>query len=151
VIPFLAELVGDHEYRVLALGDPVAVTGTGTMTVEFGGDAVFDVFDPTRIYGGITNPTDSSNPVRLDDGTATRTDHDGSPTLITSVGQLVGGFSNPNLGRTYAFAISLRLVPEPTTLGLAVPALGGLLLWGTRRRRGGGRAMNKRTLRPRLA
>lgn len=151
VIPFLAELVGDHEYRVLALGDEVAVTGTGTMTVDFGGDAVFDIDDPTRIYAGITNPPGADNPVYLDNGTATLTDHDGSPTLITSVGQLVGNFSNPNLGRTYAFEISLRLVPEPSTLGLAVPALGGLLLWGTRRRRGGGRAMNKRTLRPRLS
>lgn len=136
VTPFLAKLVGDNQYQVLALGDTVTVTDTGETTVSFGGTAGFWLDDFTRVYAGFVNPPGSNNPVFVDNGTATLTDHHGGSIPITSVGQLVGGFSNPNLGRTYAFDVSIALVPEPSTLLLALPALGVIVLWGARRRRG---------------
>jgi hypothetical protein len=134
VTPFLAKLIGDNQYQVLAVGDMVTVAGSGAMSVVFGGSDYFVLDAPTRIYGGIVNPVGSSNPVYLDDGTTPfLTDHNGGAKIVSPVGQILSGFSNPNLGRTYAFAINVQMVPEPGTVGLALVGLLGLALAARRK------------------
>jgi len=113
VKPFLGVSTGSNQYSVLALGDTVNVAATGTQTVDFGGSDTFILPGPTTVHAGITNPGSSQNPVYLDNGTTTTTDHDGSPTPITTAGQTVGGFSHPGLDRTYAFDISVAQATLP--------------------------------------
>lgn len=135
VTPFLAKLTGDNQYEVLAVGDTVTVTGSGAMSVVFGGTDFFVLDAPTRIYGGIVNPT-GDNPIYLNDGTSPfLTDHSGGAKLVSPVGRVLSGFSNPNLGRTYAFAINVQAVPEPGTLLMALIGLLGLTLIVRRRSR----------------
>jgi hypothetical protein len=122
-VPFLAKLVGDNQYEVLAVGDATAVTGSGMPTVAFGGTSLFGLETPTTLFAGFVNPTGSNNPICLDDGTTTITAHAGG--MPVSLGAILSGFGgNGALGRTYAFSINVAVAPEPTSLGLAL--LGGL-------------------------
>jgi hypothetical protein len=136
VTPFLAALV-NGSYEVLALGDTVTVPDEIiNQTVTFGGDSIFFLEDTTTLFAGITNPAGSDNPIFFDDGSGFTTDHDGSPPMLTGVGQLLplSDFSNQNLGRTYAFSIGIESIPipEPGAAVLVLMGLGGLAL---RRRR----------------
>jgi PEP-CTERM motif-containing protein len=140
VTPYLAALNAPGSYTVVALGDTASFAGAGTQTVAFGGSDTFSLAVATDIYLGIINPPGSAdNPIYLDNGTATTTDHDGtSLSVIDEVGDVVDGFSNPDLGRTYAVAVTVEeaavgggpSIPEPAVLGLV-----GLALLGLKRKR----------------
>jgi len=119
---------------VLALGDEVAVTATGETTVAFGGDDVFLLDAVTRVYAGFLNPSGSNNPVRYKNGTTTLTDHLAGGIAMPEVGKMLPAIGHPNLERTYAFAITLAEVPEPTALVLAAFGLAGLAFWRRRKR-----------------
>jgi len=69
------------------------------------------------------------------DNAATLTDHHGGSKLVSPVGTLLSGISNPNLPRTYAFSVSIQAVPEPSTLGLALFGLSAAVVVAARRRR----------------
>ncbi|MBN2291926.1 MAG: hypothetical protein JXM70_05840 [Pirellulales bacterium] len=138
VTPFLAKLTSDSlNYQVLALGDTVDVTSTEIQTLSgaFGGDNVFTLTEMTTIYAGITNPTGSDNPVRLQNASGFTTDHDSTPVTISSVGQLLAlsDFNNLDLQRTYAFSITV--VPEPSMLLLVAMGMLSMALFGHRPRR----------------
>lgn len=135
VTPFLAFDNGGG-LEVIAVGDTAAV-GAGNLEnlVAFGGDDSFTLTSLTEIFAGIANPLGQNNPVFLDNGTPGLTDHvvAGSVVNLTGPGQIIG-ITNPNLGRSYAFAIAIEsaIVPEPTTGLLALLGMGGLAI---RRRR----------------
>jgi hypothetical protein len=127
-IPFLARAAAGGGYEILAVGDTQTVTGTGTLTVGFGGDSTFELDETTRVFAGITGLIDHDNPVRLQNNTATWTDHSGFKTV--GVGGTISGFTT--LGRTYAFQITV--VPEPSSSLMAVAGLLAVLtLWRRRR------------------
>lgn len=107
VTPFAAVANGVDSYSVAALGSQVNLGGAVTTTSNFGRSNTFVLTAPTTVFAGITNPPGSQNPIFLDNLTATQTDHDGTPTTITGINQTVNGFSNPNLGRTYAFSLNV--------------------------------------------
>jgi hypothetical protein len=134
VIPVLGRLVGNNQYEVLAVGDAVTVSGLGQMTVAFGGDDEFLLDAATRVYAGFLNPPGSNNPVRYKNGTTTLTDHYTGGIAIPGVGGTLPAVNNPNLPRTYAFAITLEEAPEPTALALAAFGLTGLAFWRLRKR-----------------
>lgn len=133
VTPFVAMSNGADSYQTLAVGAEVSVAAVGNATTNFGKSNTFVITAPTTIYGGITNPAGSNNPIFLDDGTTAQTDHDGSAlSPVTGPGQTVNGFSNPNLGRTYAFAINYaerdaaqRVGPDFTIPHEALDTAGG--------------------------
>lgn len=136
VTPFLATLTSDNLYQAIAVGDDLAVTGLNTdASAPFGGSAIFTLTATTTVYAGIAS--DTQNPIFLDNNTSPFTDHEGggqpaSSYVVTLGGQVPpdGNFSNPDLGRTYAFSVTV--VPEPTTLA-GVLVVGAAL--GLRRRR----------------
>lgn len=112
VTPFVAFANGADNYRVVAVGDQQVIPGVTTQTVPFAGaPRYFSVTTAnTTVFGGITN-VGTQNPIFLDNNTVgTTTDHDSSPTPITRAGDVVTGFSNANLPRTYAFAIDFAAV-----------------------------------------
>jgi hypothetical protein len=141
VTPFLARSSGTDTYVTLAVGSPQTIAAAAQdQTLPFGGAATFTLTTPTQVFAGIASQT--QNPIALDNGTANNTDHEGGGQAPTSYvinptpGGTVppdGAFSNPNLGRTYAFSIEADLIPEPT--GLALAAVGGVGLLSRRRRR----------------
>jgi len=139
--PFLATLTGnnDNEYEVIALGGQTVLAGApATVTVPFGGSDLFTLSETTTLYAGFVNSADSPhNPIYLDNGTVTTTDHDNVFAPITSVGQLIGSpaepFGHANLGRTYAFSIDVQVVPEPSALALAAIGVLGLAAVSYRR------------------
>ena len=108
-------------YQAVAVGATVDVTGAAQdVSVPFGGSSVFTLSTTTTIFAGIASTT--QNPVFLDNGTGPFTQHEGggqaaSSYIVTVGGQVPpdGSFSNPGLGRTYAFSVTV--VPEPTALG----------------------------------
>ena len=129
-IPFLARWIDEGEYEILAVGDPQTVTGSGLLTVDFGGESRFVLDEPTRILAGFTGVNGFDNPVSYQNGTPTGTSHR-SGAVSAVVGQTVSGFSYLNLGRTYAFAITV--VPEPSSI-MILAALVGLLAVRRRQR-----------------
>lgn len=136
VTPFLAVLTSPNVYQAIAVGNPQTITGVNIdANTAFAGSANFTLAATTTIFAGISSQT--QNPIFLDDGTAQNTDHEGvgQADYTVTVGGTVppdGSFSNPDLGRTYAFSITVAPIPEPTAL--AATLLGGLAL-GLRRRR----------------
>ena len=138
--PFLAVLIGADQYQVIALGDTVNIPGAETQTVPFGGTNAFNLPAATTVYAGFTNPPGAiDNPIWLDNNTVgTTTDHDATAlNLITSVGDIVDGFSHTNLPRTYAFSVNVEQIPEPGTFVLAgIGVLGTLLLARRKRQQG---------------
>ena len=139
VTPFLATGGANNQYTAIAVGTPRAIAAPAQdQSVPFGGSATFTVAAPTQVFAGIASQT--QNPIALDNGTAANTDHEGgaqpATSYLVSIGGSVppdGAFSNPDLGRTYAFAVDVELVPEPAALSLGV--LGGLGLLARRRSR----------------
>jgi hypothetical protein len=129
VTPFLAVSANGSDptdlYTAIAVGSTVDVVSPLTdQTVPFGGSATFTLSTPRVVYAGITSSV--QNPVFLDNGTAANTDHEaaGAPSYaVTLNGQVPpdGAFSNPQLGRSYAFSVNVEPIPEPST-GLLVLA-----------------------------
>jgi len=132
--PFLAIDSGGGLYQAIAVGDTLDIPGVVTdASAPFGGSANFTLAATTTIFAGISSQT--QNPIFLDNITGPFTDHEGANQggYTVAVGSTVppdGSFSNPDLGRTYAFSVTV--VPEPTALAAMI--LGGLVL-GVRRSR----------------
>jgi hypothetical protein len=139
VTPFLAVSATGTDptdlYTAIAVGNTVDVTVPLTdQSVPFGGSATFTLNAPTIVYAGISSSV--QNPVFLDNGTGPNTDHEaaGAASYVVTLNGMVppdGVFSHTQLGRTYAFAIEVELIPEPSA-GLLV--LAGLASCGLRRR-----------------
>ena len=129
VQPFLAVSNGVDSYQVIAAGDSRTVAPGGNQTQLFGLNNIFTLLSAQTVFAGIAST--GLNPIFLDNGTAANTDHDASGLDPIVVGGTVDGFSNPNLGRTYAFSIEVALVPEPSTALLGLIGVAAML----RRRR----------------
>ena len=133
VTPFLAVETSPNVFQAIAVGATQNLLGSELDTsVPFGGSAVFTLAATTIVFAGITSET--QNPIFLDNGVGL-TDHEaaGAPSYTVTVGGTVppdGVFSNPNLGRTYAFSVTV--VPEPSSIGLGL--LGAIGFFGRRRR-----------------
>ena len=134
VQPFVASANGVHSYLVLAAGDVRNLAGASeNQTVAFGGSNTFTLGAATTVYAGITSS--GLNPIPFDSlspGTYT-TDHDQSGSQVF-VGQTLASFNAPDNPRRYAFSISV--VPEPSSIVLAVAGIAGLLLAAWRKRTG---------------
>lgn len=134
VTPFLARETSPNVFQAIAVGATQNLLGFEQDTsVPFGGSAVFTLATTTTVFAGITSNV--QNPIFLDNGVGL-TDHEaaGAPSYTVTVGGTVppdGSFSNPDLGRTYAFSVTV--VPEPSSIGLIL--LGATSLLGMRRRR----------------
>ena len=141
VTPFLAVSADGSDptdlYTAVAVGARIDVPGPLTdQTVPFGGSAVFTLTTPRTVYAGITSEN-TQNPIFLDNGTGQNTDHEGvgqGGYTVTVGGQVPpdGTFSNPQLGRTYAFSINVEVIPEPSAGALVGAAVA---VCGLRRRR----------------
>ncbi len=120
-------------YTTLWLGSAFDPTSNGAqMAPAFGS---FTLASVTEVYAGFFTQGLGSGIIALDQtnagaGNFSLTDHDSAFTAPSGVGQSVTGFSNPGLGRTYAFEINV--IPEPTTLGLL--GFVGIALMARRRR-----------------
>jgi hypothetical protein len=131
VIPYLAQATGPDSYTIVAVGDQVDVTAEDLdmdMVLPFGGSG-FTLTGDTEIFGGITNPQEagSQNPIYTNLNSGGFMDHDNNADGMLSpavVGGAVDGFGHANLARSYAFAIDVRVVPEPTSIFAALTAFG---------------------------
>lgn len=137
VTPFLATGGGaSNQYTAIAVGSTQSIAAAAQdQAIPFGGSNTFTLNVATEVFAGIASQT--QNPIALDNGTANNTEHEGggqaASSYVVTLGGAVppdGAFSNPNLGRTYAFSVTVE-VPEPTGLGLGMLGLGLL----ARRRR----------------
>ncbi|NIM48679.1 MAG: PEP-CTERM sorting domain-containing protein, partial [Gemmatimonadales bacterium] len=107
------------------VGDTVVLT-SGTLTI---GDGLLNVFD--FVFSGITPGT---YPLFLTNNVIATVVPDGlaEPTDFTAGNRRYRIFLSDDNTDIY---LSIHLIPEPTTLGLAVIGLLGLVLWRPRRRR----------------
>ena len=133
VTPFLARLTGTDTYETVWVGGAVggilggvSVNPTGSFLLS-GTETLFAGFytaDGGRVAftEGVGRPPGFGI-----------SEHDNSFAGPTAAGQVVGGFSNPNLERTYSFSVGVTAVPEPGSAMLL--AVGGLFLAGRRRGR----------------
>ena len=135
VVPFLA--VGSPStYTVLWVGDPFIPLIDGVHNLTFNpGDELFTLNTAGTIFGAVDS---NGGPLVLFSNGGV-TDHDGSPGFGTiNVNDVLTGFSNPGLGRTYSFSIVFEQVPpvpEPSTLALLGLGVFGLAIKARRRRR----------------
>jgi hypothetical protein len=137
VTPFLATGSGNN-YTAIAVGLPrVIAAAAQDQSLPFGGSAVFTLLAPTTVFAGIANS--NQNPIALDNGVGL-TEHEGGGQPATSYIVTLGGpvapdgsFSNPDLGRQYAFSIDVQAVPEPAT-ALSAALVGALCALRPRRR-----------------
>jgi len=124
-------------YQTVWLGSAFDPTSNGLQIVAE--NTTFTLGASTDIYAGFFTAGSGSGIIALDANNSgsggSATDHDSSFTAPTGIGQTVDAFSNPGLGRTYAFQVNVSLVPEPSTFVLAALGLLGLLACGRRRRR----------------
>lgn len=128
--PFLGILNGPNSYEVIAKGDTVNVTATGVQIGAFGGSDTFTLAADADVYAGYISQT--GNPIVYEGGVGA-TDHDNATQSPVTLGGTVADFSNPDLGRRYAFSIGVSAVPEPATMGLL--GLAGLAMLRRRRAR----------------
>ena len=141
VQPFLAILTGTNLYQAIAVGATLNVPGAVQDTsVAFGGSNVFTLSSTTVVYGGIASF--GQNPIPLNQN-AGFTDHEGGGQPASSYSVTLGGqvpfdgsFSNPDIGRVYAFSITVRpaAVPEPSSMMLGLVGVFGLIVMSFRRR-----------------
>ncbi len=121
-------------YTTLWVGSAFNPTADGVQTVPETG--TFTLAVPTTVYAGFFTEGLGSGIIALDANNSgsgnSSTDHDSGFTAPTGAGDIVDGFSNPGLGRTYAFEINVDPVPEPATMSLL--ALGGLIMLKRRKR-----------------
>ena len=132
VQPFIATGTGVNgtsgdTFNVLAAGmdNSVSPSAFTPYSVPFGGTSSFTVpAGGERVYLGITNSA-ASNPVYIVN--SGRTDHQ-SPGFASpvTVGQTLTGFSNPYLGRTYAYSIEIQSADAPRVINGSFedPAIG---------------------------
>lgn len=137
VTPFLATGGAGNQYTVIAVGTDQTVAVGQDQSLAFGGSNTFTITTPTQVFAGIAS--DTQNPIALDNGTGPNTDHEGggqpAGSYVITLGGTVppdGAFSNPDLGRSYAFSVSVQLIPEPSAFALGALGLGFL---GCRMRR----------------
>lgn len=124
--PFLAELTGANTYSVLWVGPTVpSPPAGGITTIPFvPGLEQFTLPAATDVYAGFN--TDGPN-VFFGAGL---TDHNNPANFGIAPGSIISGFTNPNLGRSYAFEINVAeaVVPEPSSIAiwllLSVAAVG---------------------------
>lgn len=112
VTPFLAILLNDNAYRVIAVGDTHNVSPGLNQSVSFGGGklAGFSVLELTKVYAGIAT-FNSQNPISL--SMTGFTNHDNILSLTSiSTGSVVDNFSHINLARSYNFSISVSQPPQ---------------------------------------
>ncbi len=98
-------------YTTLWVGSAFDPTSNGDQTVSESGS--FTLASATDVYAGFFTSDTGSGIIALDGNNSgsgsSATDHDSSFTAPTGPGQAVTGFSNPNLGRTYAFEINVSV------------------------------------------
>lgn len=140
VTPYLAVSNGAGGYEMIAVGSLVGVTDGFDVdtTVAFGGSDTFTLTGTTEVFAGITNPPEagSQNPVYTNLASGGLMDHDNNvdgAISLAVLGGTVDGFGHSNLPRSYAFSVNVEAVPEPSPVLLF--GLGGVLLFGMRRRR----------------
>lgn len=132
VTPFLAvrpNAANTNAYVAIAVGTPQAIAAPGqNLSLPFGGSATFTLAATTQVFAGIASST--QNPIPLANGAAS-TDHEGGGQAATSYFVTLGGnvppdgaFSNPDLGRAYAFSIDVQLVPEPSLAAVTLIGAG---------------------------
>jgi hypothetical protein len=96
-------------YRALWIGAPFDPQSNGIQTVPETGS--FSLHETTNVYAGFFTAGSGSGIIATDtdnSGSANSiTDHDDTPTPPATAGDQVGGFSHPNLKKTYAFEINI--------------------------------------------
>ncbi len=151
VIPFLAQFNGPSAspgnandlFQVLAYGNSDAVgSGLHTSTFAFGGSNTFTLATTTTIYVGVTDDSTQSSissAVGFVGGGNDNHNNSGGPgaggSFAPSVGGIVPGWSNANLGRTYGFDVQFTQLPEPSSFVLGGLGVVGLLIAARRRRK----------------
>lgn len=133
VTPFLARNVGGDNYETVWVGGDVSAV-LGDMAVDPSGG--FTLGAGETLYAGFY--TASGGRVGYTEGVGRPpgfgiSEHDNSFSAPTGAGQAVGGFSNPDLARTYSFSIGVAQVPEPGSVALL--SMAGLLAAARRRSR----------------
>jgi hypothetical protein len=109
VVPFLATSNGTDSYDLLWIGSSVPAGGTGTVNGSVIGN--FKLNSATQVFAGFYT-ANGGTVAFANSGT---TDHNGTVT-IPQGGNSIAGFSNPNLGRTYAFATTVNPLSQ-TVIG----------------------------------
>jgi hypothetical protein len=119
-VPFISSSSVANSYDLVWIGAPLTGTLNATMSINPAG--YFTLAAPATVYGGFYNT--AGGRVAFNTVGGQSVDHDGVFTVPRG-GIATTDFSNPDLGRTYAFGISV----EPTPLLLVGPGFlsnGGL-------------------------
>ena len=138
VQPFLAVANGS-DYEVIALGDTVTfVSPTAFISTPFGGSNTFTLGAATTVYAAFFWQGDfgvNRSPIGFDNVGSTFIRFGGANSPV--LGGNISGGAEGTFSRTYDFSVTIKAVPEPSTLalvGVGSPGLIGLL----RRRRARG-------------
>ncbi|MEM7395379.1 MAG: hypothetical protein AAF492_23855, partial [Verrucomicrobiota bacterium] len=92
--PFLAKDLGGGSYETLWVGPQVPITLSGVGNVVYGGGETFTLAVDCDVFSGIYH----TGGARMFFAGGGSSDHDGTPVEPTTVGQVISGISNPNLG-----------------------------------------------------
>jgi hypothetical protein len=118
-------------YTTLWIGSPYDPTDNGIQAVPESGSFTLDA--DTDVYAGFFTTELGSGIIALDinnSGTGTHaTDHDNAFTPPSMVGDQVGDFSHANLGRSYAFEITVGSGSGPRKVPLSVTQVGSDLVF----------------------
>jgi hypothetical protein len=132
VTPFLARLTASDTYETVWVGDGVGGVA-GDLAVNPAGG--FTLAGSETLFAGFYTAGGAN--INFTEGVGRPpgfgvTEHDSSFSGPTGSGQVVSGFSNPDLARTYSFSVGVAAVPEP---GCAALLAGAAALLAGRRRR----------------